>query len=239
LLDGPEGRPPRLARIQAQLQFVGDTDQAVYAMRSQELAYLANTILAGCSIQARPFTAPEASDAAVAVCNLGLEHWPPQWRPADARRARSVTEGGALPENFLVGQDLVGVFQVGWAVLYENVCMFAAGRLIEIVTRLQCDDREVQAGLDELRKELGKHWRAGVPWHAREALDVLTILDMPAWATLLGLIAECPVIHAGMNVSRGSRTLAVSASAFEFISESRQIASIHQWIDAMPEILHR
>jgi len=239
LLDGPEGRPPRLARIQAQLQFAGDTDQAAYAMRSQELAYLANTILAGCSIQARPFTAPEASDAAVAVCNLGLEHWPPQWLPADARRDRSVAKGGALPENFLVGQDLVSVFQVGWAVLYEHVCMFAAGRLIEILTRLQCDDREVQTGLDELRKELAKHWRAGAPWHAREALDVLAILDMPAWATLLGLIDECPVIHAGMNVSQGSRTLAVSASAFEFISESSQIASIREWMDAMPEILRR
>jgi hypothetical protein len=42
-----------------------------------------------------------------------------------------------------------------------------------------------------------------------------------------------------MNVSQGSRTLAVSASAFEFISESSQIASIREWMDAMPEILRR
>ena len=117
--------------------------------------------------------------------------------------------------------------------------MFAAGRLVQILTRLKCDDREVQAGLDELRKEMAKHWRAGAPWHAREALDVLTILDMPAWATILGLIDECPVIHAGMGVSQGSRTLAVNASAFEFISESSQIASIREWMDAMPEILRR
>lgn len=239
LLDGPEERPSRLARIQAQLQFAGDTDQAAYAMRSQELAYLANTILAGCSIQARPFTPQEASDAALAVCNLGLEHWPPQWLPADARRGRSAAAGGVLPENFLAGQDLVSVFQVGWAVLHENVCMFAAGRLVEILTHLQCDDRELQAGLDELRKEMAKHWRAGAPWHAREALDVLTILDMPAWATILGLIDECPVIHAGMGVSQGSRTLAVDASAFEFISESSQIDSIREWMESMPEILRR
>jgi hypothetical protein len=239
LLDGIDGRPPRLARIQAQLQFAGDTDQAAYAIRSEELAYLANTILAGCSIQARPFTALEASDAAVAVCNLGLEHWPPQWLPADARRDRPATEGGSLPENFLVGQDLVSVFQVGWAVLHENVCMFAAGRLIKILTRLQRDEPEVHAELVELRKELAKHWRAGAPWHAREAMDVLTILDMPAWATLLGLIDECPVIHAGMDASQGSRALAVSASAFEFISERSQIASIREWMDALPEILRR
>jgi hypothetical protein len=239
LLEGPEQRPSRLGRIQAQLQFAGDTDQAAYAMRSQELAYLANTILAGCSIQARPFTVQEASDAAVAVCNLGLEHWPPQWLPADARQGRSATEGGLLPANFLVAQDLVSVFQVGWAVLYESVCLFAAGRLIEILTRLRCDDREVQAGLDELRKDMAKHRRAGTPWHAREALDVLAILDMPAWATMVGLIDECPVIHAGMGVSQDSRTLAVSASAFEFISESRQIASIREWMESLPELLRR
>jgi hypothetical protein len=131
------------------------------------------------------------------------------------------------------------VFQVGWAVLYESVCLFAAGRLIEILTRLRCDDREVQAGLDELRKDMAKHRRAGTPWHAREALDVLAILDMPAWATMVGLIDECPVIHAGMGVSQDSRTLAVSASAFEFISESRQIASIREWMESLPEILRR
>ena len=85
LLDGPQGQAPRLARIQAHMQFAGDRDHAAYSMRSQELAYLANTIVAGCSIQARPFTAQEASDAAVAVCNLGLENWPPHWIAA-ARR---------------------------------------------------------------------------------------------------------------------------------------------------------
>jgi hypothetical protein len=240
LLDGPEGRPPRLARIQAQLQFAGDTDHAAYAMRSQELAYLANTIVAGCSIQARPFTSQEASDAAVAVCNLGLEHWPLHWLPADAHRSGSTTGGAtALPENFLVSHELVSVFQVGWTVLYEHVCMYAAGRLIDIVARLASDDPAIRAGLDELRLEMIRHWQAGAPWHARDALDVLAILDMPAWAAMLGLIDECPVIHAGMGASTGSRTLAVSASAFEFISETRQIASIRDWMDAVPEILGR
>jgi hypothetical protein len=240
LLDGADGRPLRLARIQAQLQFAGGTDPAAYAMRSQELAYLANTILAGCSIQARPFTAQEASDAAVAVCNLGLEHWPPRWLPADARPGRSATGGGTeLPENFLVVQDLVSVFQVGWAVLYENVCMFAAGRLIEILARLRCDDQEVQTGLKELRIAMAKQWRAGEPWRARDALEVLAILDMPAWATMLGLIDECPVIHAGMGASQGSGTLSVSASAFEFISEKEQIASIRDWMQSLAGILRR
>ncbi len=47
------------------------------------LAYLANAIIAGCSIQARPFAPQEASNAAVAVCNLGLEAWPGHWNDCD------------------------------------------------------------------------------------------------------------------------------------------------------------
>ena len=49
LLEGPRGdRPPRLARIQRHMQFVHDADPIAYSTRSEELAYLANTIVAGC-----------------------------------------------------------------------------------------------------------------------------------------------------------------------------------------------
>src|SRR2546426_6695194 len=75
------------------------------------------------------------------------------------------------------------------------------------------------------------------PWRARDSLDVMMILDMPAWATLLGLIDECPVIHAGIGASRGSPTRAVSASAFEFISENSQIASVREFMQSLPETM--
>jgi hypothetical protein len=238
LLDGPQENAPRLARIRAHLQFVRDCDAAAYSMRSQELAYLANTILAGCSIQARPFTTQEASDAAVAVCNLGLENWPPNRLAADARHASSVVQAGAvLSDDFLVGHNLVSVFQIGWSVLHRDVCMDAAERLIRVLIGLSCRDLETQAGLDELRIVMARHWQAGVPWRARDALDVIAILDMPAWATLLGLIDECPVMHAALRASRVSRTRAVSASAFEFISENAQIASIREFMQSLPETL--
>jgi hypothetical protein len=55
--------------------------------------------MAGCSIQARPFTAQEASDAAVAVCNLGLKNWPRHRLPAKARGSSVVDAGTALPET--------------------------------------------------------------------------------------------------------------------------------------------
>ena len=78
-------QPSRLTRIRPLMEHVRDTDDNAYFTRSREMAFLANTLMAGCSVQSRPFTAQEASDAAVGICNLGLEHWPARW--PDARRA--------------------------------------------------------------------------------------------------------------------------------------------------------
>src|SRR5262249_16159685 len=158
--------------IRASLGFALDQDQAAYSARNEELAYLANTLMAGCSIQGRPFTAQEASDAAIAVCNLGLENWPLRWLPANAT---------APPISFLIDHDLVSVFQVGWTVLHCEVSMYAAVQLIAVLDLMRCDDHEIQAGLDALRIKLAKHWQAGAPGRARGALDVIATLDLLAW----------------------------------------------------------
>ncbi len=228
LLGGSEGRARRLGHIRARLEFALDHDQAAYSARNEELAYLANTLMAGCSIQARPFTAQEASDAAIAVCNLGLENWPLRWLPANAT---------TLPISFLIDHDLVSVFQVGWTVLHCEVGMYAAEQLIAVLDLMRRHDRETQAGLDALRAEMAKHWRAGAPWRAQDALDVIAILDLPAWAVLLALIDECPTLRAAASASQDSRTLSVSATDFEFISENSQIASVREFMRSLPETL--
>jgi hypothetical protein len=238
LLDGPQGDAPRLSRIRAHMHLARERDAAAYSIRSQELAYLANAMVAGCSIQGRPFTLEEASEAAVAVCNLGLENWPLQWIPKPTRGSSSAAgPGAALPDDFLVGHDLVGVFQVGWTVLHENVCVHTAEQLITILKRLRFEDRDIRNGLTVLRIELAKHVRAGAPWRARDALDVIAILDMPAWAALLGLIDECPVMHAAIGACRRAGTLAVSATRFEFISDNSQIEDVRQFMQALPATL--
>jgi uncharacterized protein DUF6178 len=226
LLDRPQGPATRLARIRAQMQFARDRDAAAFSLRSEELAYLANAIVEGCSVQARPFTAQEASDAAAAVCNLGLENYPVHWLQAKA-----------LSDDFLVNHDLVSVFQVGWTVLHDDVCMYAAQELIAVLTRVRCDDHETQVGLDALRADMTTQWRAGTPWRARDALDVIASLDMPAWAALLGVIDECPVLHAAIAAARDPRIRAVGAAAFEFISENSQIASVREFMRSLPETL--
>ena len=123
LLGGTTSQPPRLTLVQRLMEHVRDTDDTAHLARSREMAFLANTLMAGCSVQARPFTAQEASDAAIGICNLGLEHWPE-----------------TLPETFLVDHDLVTAFEAGWAVLHQDVSLFVTDHLIGTLTDLQSVD---------------------------------------------------------------------------------------------------
>jgi len=219
LLNAAHDEPPRhLPRLHAQMQSVFERDPVAYGERNAELAYLANMLIAGCSIQSRPFTAREASDAAVAVCNLGFEKSP------------------HVPGDYLVAHDLIGIFQVGWTALYRDVAIHAAHALIDALSQVRSADDEIQSALNMLRVQMRKHVKAGTPWCAEPALDVIAILDKPAWAALVALIAECPVMHAAI-AAHGSGALTIDASAFEFISDTTQIASIDAFLDALPAML--
>ena len=220
LLTGGEDQPPsRLTHMHRHMQVVWERDQSAYGQRNAELAYLANVLMAGCSIQSRPFTAPEASDAAVAACNLGLERSPD------------------LPDDYLIGHDLIGVFQTGWTVLHEDVALYAANALIEVIGQLRCADRQVQRELEMLRIAIRRQVHAGTPWRAETSLDAIAILDQPAWAALVGLIAECPVIHGALTASLGRRTRAIDAHAFTFIASSADIAIVRDFMSALPALL--
>jgi hypothetical protein len=206
LLAAADRQTSRLSLIQAHA--------ASHPSSVEELAYLANTIIAGCSIQGRPFAAREAADAAVAICNLGLENWPSHWSDP----------------------DLVTAFQVGWTVLHRDVCMYAAEHLIDVLARIRCGDRDVQLRLDGLRRELMQRVRDGEPWRARKALDVIIMLDAPSWAALLALIDECPVIHAALSASRET-CRAISPTDFAFISENSQIGAVREFMASLQSAL--
>jgi hypothetical protein len=218
--------PPRLARIRAQLECLHDTAPDVYAQRNVELAYLANVIAAGVTIQSRPVRAEEASEAVMAVCNLGVESWPAPWQSS-----------GASPGVFLIHHDLVWVFQVGWTVLHEDVCMYAADQLVGVLTGLHCIDGHIQDGIETLRTTLLRHTRAGAPWEARDVLDVVAMLDTPAWAALLGLIDQLPTMHGALSATVSGATHQIDASAFEFISERVQIQQVREFMRVLPDKL--
>ncbi len=79
--------------------------------------------------------------------------------------------------------------------------------------------------------------RAGTPWQARDALDVLATLDLPAWTTLLALIAECPVLPATIDPSAPRGRHRVDPAAFTFISERRQLTAVAAFLDSLPAAL--
>ena len=220
LLEGATSQPSRLTRILPLMEHVRDTNDEAYFARTREMAFLVNTLMAGCSVQSRPFTAQEGSDAATATCNLGLEH-----------------AGATLPDAFLVDHDLVTAFETGWAVLHEDVSMFVAEELIATLTDLRCADAEIQGGLNALRRELVAQRDAGTPWRARDALDALAILDMPAWTSLLGLLDECPVLPEALTANLEHHKGSISPTAFEFISTTGQLDQVRAFMGNLLHIL--
>ena len=217
----PAGKPEdpaRLSRVRAALQHVADHEHLALA-RQGELGYLANVMMAGSSLQGRPFAPQEASDAVLAVCNLGLENWP-----------------APMPDDVLATHDLVAVFQIGWAVLHQRVGMAAARGLIAALTTMQSRDRDIQIGLTRLRAGLTKQIEANTPWRARPLLEVVASLDLPAWAALRGLFDECPVMASVLAGSREAARHRVSATAFEFISERDHIEAIETFLNSLRQV---
>ncbi len=222
----------RLTRLRRLMAHVRDQDEDAYLTRSRELAFLANTLVAGCSVQSRPFTTQEAADAAAAVCNLGFEFWPARWPAATALEANP-------PDAWLVDHDLVSAFEVGWLVLYQDVSLFAAKELISTLKDLQSDDRELRRELVALRRTLVKEGEAGTPWRARGAAEILSMLDPTAWVSVIGLLDECPVLPAALTAVLEGRKTTVSPTAFDFISTATQIGHVRDFMRKLPGLLSR
>ena len=130
-------------------------------------------------------------------------------------------------------------FEVGWSVLHHEVSLFVVQQLISTLHDLHSVDRDVQRGLTALRRSLVKHRKSGTPWLARDAADVLAMLDVTACTSVLGLLDECPVLPAALTAILEGRTTTVSPTAFDFISTATQIADIHSFMRKLPDILAR
>ena len=209
----------KLAHLRRLMDYVRDTDETAFLARSRELAFLANTLLAGCSIQSRPFTTQEASDAAASICNLGLEH-------------------GA--DSLSIERDLVSAFEAGWSVLHKEVAMFVAQQLVATVDAIvHAVDRDSRLGLVALRRALVKQMDAGTPWRARDAAEILAMLDTTAWVGVLGLLDECPIMPAALTAILDGRTTTVSPTEFEFISTADQIGNVRIFMRKLPGVLSR
>lgn len=209
----PAGLRPLLEQLREQRPDVG-------LARERELAFLANVLVAGCGLESRPFAPREAFDAVVATCSLGL-----------LRRA------GATGVDYLVGHDLIAVFEDGWAALHREVSLFVAERLFAILQGVSPGDLATLEGLYALRRSLEAHLAAGTPWLVHESLDVLSTLDTPAWCGLLGLLSECPVIPAAVTAIVERRIGRVDPKAFAFIATAAQIDTVRAFMKRLPLLL--
>jgi hypothetical protein len=243
LLEAGDAGPARFTRLRRLMAHVRDTDETAYFTRSRELGFLANTLLAGCSVQSRPFTPPEASDAAAGICNLGLEYWPARWpsvgAPGGFGGPSATTPEVFLPDSLLIEHDLVTAFEVGWSVLHHDVSLFVADQLISTLADIDCVDRDIRRELVALRRTLVKQRDAGTPWRARDAAEILSMLDPTAWISVLGLLDECPVQPAALTAILEGRTTTVSPTAFEFISTAAQIDDVRTFMRKLPDVLSR
>jgi len=216
---GPAGAAPaRLTPLEPLMESVLESHPAAYVARNQELTFLANALLTGSAVYGRAFTIPEAWDAAAGVCNLALDR-------------------GPLPEAHLVEHSLIAEFEAGWRLLHEKVSLFVADLLIAALREIRTVDEEVQSDLDRLRRELQRERRAGTPWRAAEALEVLSILDTPSWACLCGLLSECPVVPDAMSALLDHRMSAVSATAFVPFTTRAHIDRVHAFGQRLRDLL--
>jgi uncharacterized protein DUF6178 len=215
------------------LEYVHDTNEMAYFARNRECAFLANALVAGCSVYSRPLTVQEAWTAAIGVCNVGLE----LLADAGGDERRVSNAGTTLPEDFLVHHDVLSAFESGWKLLHDDVSMFVAGRLIAILRELQSVDSPAQRDLYQLRRQLERNCNAETPWLSQDALEALAIIDMPAWASLCGLLSECPVVPAMMTAILDRHAGSVSATAFECFTTREQIRKVHEFAGRLRQIL--
>jgi hypothetical protein len=207
----PSARLPHLAAV---LRAADDDEQAL--ARSRELAFVANALLAGCSLDGHAFTAAQASEAAAATCNLGLEH-------------RAHTQPAE--------HDLIAAFECGWGLLQARVSFPLADRLIAILGGVGSLDAGVGRDLVILRRALIAQRRAGTPWRAHGGLDVLATLDLVAWTAVLGLLDECPVVADALTALVQRSTSPIDSGAFTFIATAEQLRDVDAFLDRLPDLL--
>jgi hypothetical protein len=210
----------RVWSLQALMESLRDRHPDLCLARGRELAFLANTLVAGCRLPSRAFTPKEAAEAVAATCGLGL-----------------LRQAAPPAEDHLVGHDLIALFEDGWAALHREVALFVAEELLGVLRDVRPGDAGALDGLQALRRSLETHLAAGTPWLAREALDVLAVLDMPAWYGLRGLLSECPVLPEVVTGIVEGRTGRIDPDAFTFIATDADIDVVRAFTARVPELL--
>lgn len=190
LLSSGESHPEPIPLVRA-MHALREDGLAVYDQRLSETTYLANVLMAGCSLHGRRFRPVEAAEAVMATCQLGAEHLTGLClTTVDDKDLANLT-------TLLADTDMVHLFNCGWRILHERIGMPAALCLAELMRRadddLHCKRRRYELAVKRL--SLNKKIRANRPWlFVPEIDDLLGEMDNDVLAQLSDLISEYPLL---------------------------------------------
>ncbi|HKQ70163.1 MAG TPA: DUF6178 family protein [Polyangiaceae bacterium] len=217
-----EGAQPLLARVMRRL---ADDDPRLFFERSEELAYLANVLLAGCSFRGRRMRSVEAVRAALATCSLALELSASR-TAREPRSAPSRPDHVARASKVLRERHLDELFRSASCSLQNRVVEpaveTAARWLLAAARNADAEDAE---RLSEAALRLQAASQRGAPWKAAGELDHLFECVEPSLAhTLIALIDECPSMSGALAQERD-----------HFVTTLSDLAAIEAFIDAHHE----
>ena len=188
------------------MQALREEGAEAYSRRLAEVTYLANMLMAGCSLLGRRFRPVEAAEAAMATCQLGAEHLTGLCLgQAEERDLAALT-------RLLASSDMVRLFNLGWRILHERVSMPAAQGLADLLRRVRDTIQDTPRRRDLAAKlsSLDKKIKAARPWlFVREMDDLLGELDNDLLVQLSELLGEYPVLPAALQRPEGGARLPV------------------------------
>ncbi|PKN31337.1 MAG: hypothetical protein CVU63_24455 [Deltaproteobacteria bacterium HGW-Deltaproteobacteria-20] len=199
---------------------LGETEPDLFGTRSEELAYLANVLVAGCTFRQRRLRPIEALRVVMAVCSLGV------WQSLEGKRGR-----GQSGDEVQRACDVLrrfpadGLFRRAWFVLNQEVIVPASDLAVHWVAqagvRTPGEDRTPFARAEA---SLRAACAAGAPWKALPVLDVLLgVREEHAVEALRCLIDECPTLPRGESGSGVGDESARFLCSGEDLAEARAL----------------
>jgi hypothetical protein len=217
------------------MRVLGQKAPALFDQRSEELAYLANVLVSGCTLQQRRFRPIEAVDAVIATCSLGLGLVLESERPNKRETEPARGAAGALRR---LSAD--GLFRLAWQRLYQDGSDAAAAAAVSILERAATeagtDDR---AALGRAARELRQARAARSPWRARTTLDALIgLVDGKELGALSGLMDECPSLRGGLDTADERGPKRGGPGAPRFIGTPAELARARELLAQLGDRAH-
>ncbi|NOU35039.1 MAG: hypothetical protein HOO96_44675 [Polyangiaceae bacterium] len=180
LAAGPD--EPLKLPLESALEELFARDPSQFTERMEELAYLANVLVAGSVTQGQRYRPTFAMQGALCTVNLGLELANPRGAPVETLRTQGADQ----------------LFRLAFATLRRDVAV-PAGR---VSAHLLATQARAAGAEDAVRRATD----AETPWTARaEVESLLTVRDAPEVLALQGLLDPCPALSGPLASASAQR----------------------------------